>query len=60
MSSKFVCTYCNIRAFSTRSALTQHVKRCMETCESSIGESNIEISDTNEMSLDSDDFSQSI
>ena len=60
MSNKFVCTYCNIRFFSTRSALTQHVKRCIETCESSIGESNIEISDTNEMSLDSDDFSQSI
>ena len=60
MSSKFVCTYCNIRSFSTRSALTQHVKRCIETCESSIGEFNIEISDTNKMLLDSDDFSQSI
>ena len=60
MSSSFKCPFFNIHYFSNHSAYSQHVKKYIEKHEISTEESNIEISDTNEMSLDSEDFSQSV
>ncbi|RHZ87249.1 hypothetical protein Glove_38g63 [Diversispora epigaea] len=63
MSVNFKCLYCD-RYLSSRNAYSQHVKYCNELKElnTSTEESNNDISDTvssiNEMSLDSDDFSQ--
>ncbi|RHZ62413.1 hypothetical protein Glove_340g113 [Diversispora epigaea] len=63
MSVNFKCLYCD-RYLSSRNAYSQHVKYCNELKELNISteESNNDISDTvssiNEMSLDSDDFSQ--
>ena len=57
MSSSFKCPFCNIHYFSNHSAYSQHVKKYIEKHEISTEESNIEISDTNEMSLDSENFS---
>ncbi|RHZ72315.1 hypothetical protein Glove_243g3 [Diversispora epigaea] len=63
MSVNFKCLYCD-RYLSNRNAYSQHVKYCNELKELNISteESNNDISDTvssiNEMSLDSDDFSQ--
>ena len=63
MSVNFKCLYCD-RYLSNRNAYSQHVKYCKEL-NISTEESNNDISDTvssinsiNEMSLDSDDFSQ--
>ncbi|RHZ83633.1 hypothetical protein Glove_89g16 [Diversispora epigaea] len=63
MSVNFKCLYCD-RYLSSRNIYSQHVKYCNELKELNISteESNNDISDTvssiNEMSLDSDDFSQ--
>ncbi|RHZ77977.1 hypothetical protein Glove_168g320 [Diversispora epigaea] len=63
MSVNFKCLYCD-RYLSSRNAYSQHVKYCNELKElnTSTEESNNDISDTvssiNEMSLDSNDFSQ--
>ncbi|RHZ53308.1 hypothetical protein Glove_443g14 [Diversispora epigaea] len=63
MSVNFKCLYCD-RYLSSRNAYSQHVKYCneLEELNTSTEESNNDISDTvssiNEMSLDSDDFSQ--
>ncbi|RHZ82952.1 hypothetical protein Glove_102g74 [Diversispora epigaea] len=63
MSVNFKCLYCD-RYLSSRNAYSQHVKYCNELKELNIStkESNNDISDTvssiNEMSLDSDNFSQ--
>ncbi|RHZ44853.1 hypothetical protein Glove_708g3 [Diversispora epigaea] len=63
MSVNFKCLYCD-RYLSSRNAYSQHVKYCNELKElnTSTEKSNNDISDTvssiNEMSLDSDDFSQ--
>ncbi|RHZ53182.1 hypothetical protein Glove_449g18 [Diversispora epigaea] len=63
MSVNFKCLYCD-RYLLSRNAYSQHVKYCNELKElnTSTEESNNDISDTvssiNEMSLDSDNFSQ--
>ncbi|RHZ52306.1 hypothetical protein Glove_462g13 [Diversispora epigaea] len=63
MSVNFKCLYCD-RYLLSRNAYSQHVKYCNELKELNISmeESNNDISDMvsniNEMSLDSDDFSQ--
>ncbi|RHZ82329.1 hypothetical protein Glove_109g4 [Diversispora epigaea] len=63
MSVNFKCLYCD-HYLSSRNVYSQHVKYCNELKElnTSTEESNNDISDTvssiNEMSLDSDDFSQ--
>ncbi|RHZ50221.1 hypothetical protein Glove_503g19 [Diversispora epigaea] len=63
MSVNFKCLYCD-RYLSSRNAYSQHVKYCnkLKELNTSTEESNNDISDTvssiNEMSLDSDDFSQ--
>jgi hypothetical protein len=54
MSSNFKCEYCN-KYFSSRNAHSQHVKRCITTYFLSTEESE-NISNTNEKSLDSEDF----
>lgn len=60
MSINFKCLYCD-RYLSNRNVYSQHIKFCKEL-NISTEESNNDISDTvssiNEMSLDSDDFSQ--
>ena len=46
----FVCTFCS-RTFSNRSGLAQHVNNCVPS------ESSEESTDINDMSLESEEFS---